>query len=204
MKAVICGTGKEIEGPLSAADLQGIVDLAKGGDICDHPEAVWLQRHCLGLTADLGCGRFKVLPTILGIDKLRPGEVGTYGCMDGTTSGADISADALDLYFIADGTLDSAVSRHCFEHLPDPVATLREWLRILKPGGLLSIVAPDDTHHDMMKMDPDHKFRCYPSVIADSVKSLNHYGGRGIRAEVVELGTEVQCRWSFFAQLRRL
>jgi SAM-dependent methyltransferase len=204
VKGILCRTGKIIDQQLSAEEIRSIISQSVNFEICTHPEAIWLQPHCLGLTVDLGCGSAKVLPSALGIDKLKPGEIGSSGCMEGTTSVADISADAMDLYFIEDGTFDSVVSRHCFEHLPDPVATLREWLRILKPGHLLSMVLPNDTHHDMLRMDSDHKFRCYPNVIADAVNSLNNYGGRGIKAEVVELGTDVQCRWSFFAQIRRI
>lgn len=135
---------------------------------------------------------------------LKAGERGKFGCMAGAVSKADIAADAGDLYFIQDSTLDSVVSRHCLEHLKDPVATLREWLRILKPGGLLSLVLPNDTHHDFLNMDVDHKFRCYPSVIVNSMESLNNYGGRGVKGAIVEVGADVQCRWSFFAQIKKL
>lgn len=204
MKAVVSCTGEVLERTVSREDIRWIIAQTKDQKVCDHPEAVWLQPHCQGLTADLGCGHDKVHPSVLGIDRLPAGEVGKHGCMSGTESRADVSADVGDLYFISDGTFDSAVSRHCFEHLKDPVATLREWLRILRPGGLLSLVLPDDTHHDFLKMDTDHKFRCYPGVITNAMNSLRNYGGKGILGEIVELGTDVQTRWSFFAQIRRL
>jgi len=204
MKAMVCCTGEFLERTLDRAYLQWVIDQSEKRPICVHSEAVWLQPHCQGLTVDLGCGHEKVHPSVLGIDILRPGEMGATGCMNGVESSADIVADVGNLYFIADGTFDSVVSRHCFEHLKDPIATLREWLRILKPGGLLSMVLPHDGWHDMMGMDSSHYFRCYPSVIADAMESLGNYGGKGIRGEIVENGAHVQCRWSFFSQIRRL
>lgn len=204
MKAKVFFTGEELERNLNRDDLQWIIDRSQKTPIPTHPEATCLQPHCVGLTLDIGCGAEKVLPSVLGIDKLAPGEIGKFGCMGGSVSSADISADASDLYFIPDGTVDSVVSRHCFEHLPDPVATLKEWLRILRKGGLLSMVTPDDTHHDFLNMDKDHKFRCYPEVVKKAVESLNNYGGGGIKAGLIAVGIEVQCRWSFFSQIRRL
>ncbi len=43
----------------------------------------------------------------------------------------------------ADATFDAITSTHVFEHLYDPVGTLRECHRILKPGGRLVILTPN-------------------------------------------------------------
>ncbi len=45
---------------------------------------------------------------------------------------------------IADGSYDAVIASHVIEHLPAPLATMREWLRILKPGGLLYLEAPSE------------------------------------------------------------
>lgn len=40
-------------------------------------------------------------------------------------------------------SLDYVVASHVLEHVANPVAALAEWLRVLKPGGLIYLVVPD-------------------------------------------------------------
>ena len=58
------------------------------------------------------------------------------------TECVDFFADARALP-IADDTLDYLCSSHVLEHLPDPLAALHEWHRVLRPGGWLYLVVPD-------------------------------------------------------------
>jgi SAM-dependent methyltransferase/uncharacterized protein YbaR (Trm112 family) len=60
----------------------------------------------------------------------------------GAAGRVDFLADARALP-LADGTLDYLCSSHVLEHLPDPIAALHEWHRVLRPGGLLYLVVPD-------------------------------------------------------------
>lgn len=50
---------------------------------------------------------------------------------------SDITAIPVD-----DGSFDAVMCTEVLEHVPDPVATLKELHRVLKPGGLLLITAP--------------------------------------------------------------
>lgn len=43
---------------------------------------------------------------------------------------------------IPDGSMDSALSFHVLEHLPDPLSTLFELKRVLRPGGILVAEVP--------------------------------------------------------------
>lgn len=59
---------------------------------------------------------------------------------------ADINARAENLPF-PDETFGYIVSFHTFEHIKgEPQETVKEWLRVLVPGGLLGIVMPDKRH----------------------------------------------------------
>lgn len=49
--------------------------------------------------------------------------------------------DGLRLPF-EDASQDAVYSSHCLEHMPDPIAALREWHRVLKIGGHLVIAVP--------------------------------------------------------------
>ena len=56
-----------------------------------------------------------------------------------------------------DGTFNLAISSHVFEHLHgDPVGILREWLRVVKPGGAVGMIIPDNDYFDVMASDPTH------------------------------------------------
>ena len=54
-----------------------------------------------------------------------------------------VTAEAEDLRPFADGSLDFVIANHLLEHVEDPVRALREFLRVLRPGGLLYLALPD-------------------------------------------------------------
>ncbi len=53
----------------------------------------------------------------------------------------DIVASGDDLPF-KDNTVDFVISSHVIEHFYDPVKAIEEWLRVVKPGGYVFIIAP--------------------------------------------------------------
>ncbi|MDY7576937.1 methyltransferase domain-containing protein [Herbaspirillum sp. RTI4] len=65
----------------------------------------------------------------------RMGEVRTWDLPDG---------DAQGMQGIADESLDFVYSSHCLEHMVDVRQALKNWLRILKPGGYLIVTVPDE------------------------------------------------------------
>jgi ubiquinone/menaquinone biosynthesis C-methylase UbiE len=44
----------------------------------------------------------------------------------------------------ADASFDRLIATHVLEHIPDPVAVLAEWDRVVRPGGAISILLPCD------------------------------------------------------------
>lgn len=66
--------------------------------------------------------------------------------IDITDHGQEHVGDILDMPF-DDGTVDEAMAIHVIEHIPryETLKVLKEWLRILKPGGMLAVECPDLT-----------------------------------------------------------
>jgi SAM-dependent methyltransferase len=54
----------------------------------------------------------------------------------------DLVADAMRLPFCS-GSLDFVIASHVLEHLPFPLAALRQWYQVLRPGGVLLLKIPD-------------------------------------------------------------
>ena len=51
--------------------------------------------------------------------------------------------EATDLSGISSGKYEYVISAHCLEHIANPLKALKEWLRVLKQGGILLLVLPD-------------------------------------------------------------
>jgi ubiquinone/menaquinone biosynthesis C-methylase UbiE len=69
---------------------------------------------------------------------------------------ADVIADVSKPLPFKDGEFDALIARHIFEHIQNPITTLREWKRVVKPGGRLLIVVPDQGVSHTIPMNPEH------------------------------------------------
>lgn len=54
-----------------------------------------------------------------------------------------MQADGAALPF-GDNSFDRLIATHVLEHMPDPHLVLAEWSRVLRPGGVMSIILPCD------------------------------------------------------------
>jgi SAM-dependent methyltransferase len=56
---------------------------------------------------------------------------------------------------------DAVHSSHCLEHMTDPVAALNQWWTLIKPGGHLVLVVPDEDLYEQgywpSRFNSDHK-----------------------------------------------
>jgi len=88
-------------------------------------------------------------------------------------AGEDLVCDAAERFDQDDGdanhitryrdldTYDTVHSSHCLEHMHDPEKALLEWWKLIKPGGYLVLVVPDEDLYEQgfwpSRFNRDHK-----------------------------------------------
>lgn len=96
----------------------------------------------VGNGIDIGCGDDPVTPDCLRWDKPQ--------------------GDAQELPGLSLGQFDWVYSSHCLEDLPDPRRALTRWWEILRPGGHLLVVVPDEDLYEQgiwpSRFNHDHKW----------------------------------------------
>jgi SAM-dependent methyltransferase len=122
----------------------------------NHPERLALFPVCRGRGIDVGCGHRKTHPQAIGVDLTPGGEKGKVGNVAGQTCVADIAGSGDHLWMFSDNELDYVVQRHNLEHYKDFLLALQEWKRVLKPGGILGMVVPDEEECDTLRLDSTH------------------------------------------------
>jgi len=113
----------------STIKFNGVRYLENEPDIMWHSEVDKLIPWLNGIGADIGCGQRSIYNHIIRVD------------IDENNK-PDVLASGDNLPF-GDNELDYITSIHSFEHFEDQYKTLKEWLRVLKPGGIIAIVHPD-------------------------------------------------------------
>lgn len=79
-----------------------------------------------GKGLDIGCGNDPVRPDVRRFDV----EHGDANCV--TQSIHELES------------FDYVFSSHCLEHMRDPIAALEDWWKLVKPGGALFVIVPDE------------------------------------------------------------
>lgn len=72
------------------------------------------------------------------------------------------NTDATYMEGLCDCVFDTVYSYHCLEHLEHPELALKNWYRLVKPGGWLIIGVPHRDYYEKRKLlpslfNPDHK-----------------------------------------------
>jgi len=57
--------------------------------------------------------------------------------------GVQYISDATNLNIFTDSRYDFIISSNCLEHIANPLKALKEWIRVLKKGGVLLLVIPN-------------------------------------------------------------
>jgi SAM-dependent methyltransferase len=69
--------------------------------------------------------------------------------------------DAQKLANVGDASFDFLFSSNCLEHVFDPTEALSNWIRVVRPGGHLVVIVPDEDLYEQgvwpSTYNPDHK-----------------------------------------------
>lgn len=93
----------------------------------------FVTKYFVGEGIDIGCGQDCIGKYAELFPLMR--DVKPWDANDG---------DAQKMSGVADNTYDFVHSSHCLEHLVDPSEGLKNWFRILKPGGHMVVMVPDE------------------------------------------------------------
>ena len=96
-----------------------------------------------GRGIDIGCGPWPVRPDVQPFDHV-------HGDANHITR------------YVKPGSYDYVFSSHCLEHMRDPDHALQEWWELVRPGGSMLVVVPDEDLYEQgywpSLFNKDHKF----------------------------------------------
>lgn len=103
-----------------------------------------LAVFCEGVGLDLGYGGDKIVPWAVSVDRGMGAEVrGRYGG-EREQMTCEGERDVVGLRWFGDGVMDFVYSSHCLEDFEDTVGVVRGWMRVLRVGGLMVLLLPDE------------------------------------------------------------
>ena len=116
---------------------------------------------------DIGCGPTKVWPHLIGIDS------GKDTDLFGIPMKPDIVVgDAKRMPLFADESVETVYSSHTLEHITEYRTALKEWWRLVKPGGHLILYLPHKDFYPNIGQpggNPDHKHDFIPQDIIEAM-----------------------------------
>jgi ADP-heptose:LPS heptosyltransferase/predicted SAM-dependent methyltransferase len=115
-----------------------------------------------GRGLDLGCGPSKAFPHFIGVDNYKDTQ------LFGVQMKPDVVCDVAKLDVFGSASMDFVYSSHCLEHIKDHKAALKEWWRVVKPGGYLCLYLPHKDFYPNIGTpgsNPDHVHDFMPSDI---------------------------------------
>jgi hypothetical protein len=164
--ATVCEFFPNFDYRKPATDREVIVDMRDPKNCTGHQQravSCWWAIETSGpldLGLDIGAHR-GLTPFAIHVDKFydNKNEHPFYG---GVT-GADVVADAVRLAeLFPPSTFPCIGSNHSLEHMPvagdaGVIELLKGWVGLLRPGGVLAMVVPDNDWWEVLRSDRDHK-----------------------------------------------
>jgi SAM-dependent methyltransferase len=93
-----------------------------------------------------------------------------YKYAAGKPAGRSYFCEGSDLKEVRDGSYDAVLSSHNLEHFANPVKALKEWQRVLRPGGVLVLVLPhyeDTFDHRRTPTSVEHMLNDYANEMGE-------------------------------------
>lgn len=121
-----------------------------------------------GRVLDIGCGQRTVWPSLIGIDNCQD-----YGGQK--PDSVSIVCEGTDLSMFANESTDGVFSSHYLEHVVNYKACLKEWWRVIKPGGYLTLYLPHKNLYPNIGTEganPDHKHDFMPRDIIETMREV--------------------------------
>jgi glycosyltransferase involved in cell wall biosynthesis len=116
---------------------------------------------------DLGCGDNKTFKNAIGVDIIPKGEI-VQQLSGNSKSVADVEADVSKPLPFEDSSVDVVVARHILEHIIDPISAIKNWIKVVKKGGVMIICVPNELLIRSIPVNPEHVHAFTP----DSLKTM--------------------------------
>lgn len=114
-------------------------------DEASKTKKIWTETeksYLFGNGIDIGCGNDPVLSHVKPFDH--------------------IHGDANNISQYVNEKFDFVFSSHCLEHMHEPQKAVKEWFSVLKPGGFLFVLVPDEDLYEQgnfpSRYNEDHKW----------------------------------------------
>lgn len=131
-----------------------------------------LVQYTRGRGLDLGCGPDKAFPHFIGVDNY------TATAQFGIDMKPDVVCNVTKLDVFGSASMDFVYSSHCLEHVEDTKGALKEWWRVVKPGGYLVLYLPHKQFYPNIGepgANPDHKHDFMPQDIVEAMKEVGSW-----------------------------
>ena len=141
---------------------------------------LWLDEGVTGCVLDVGCGNGHFLSALRSLGWQTKGVEpdAAAAAVAREAAGLDVLHSSLEAAKLPEARFDVITMNHVIEHLPDPLGTLSECYRILRPGGRLVIFTPNlaSLGHRLFRsawlhLDPPrHLFLFTPQTLPSAVE----------------------------------
>lgn len=86
-------------------------------------------------------------------------------------AGRQYIMEGTDLSEIQNDTYDFLLSSHNLEHIANPLRALKEWIRVIKPGGFILLILPDKR----FTFDHNRPYTTFPHLLSDFESGIDEH-----------------------------